>query len=252
AGGSVDYLLSYPYGCVEQTTSALIPWLAIGSLRDSIPSLAKYPPEKVRDATQKGVERLLPMQLPQGGFTSWPGATEEAEWATSYAGLALILASKSGTDVPAAAISSLCDRLDRGLRGISETTRTDRLEEACQALWILAIADRHPDAYVNGLRERMDELPPRARCFLALAADACNSAGDPVAILRNKTPFKGQTDSWMTWNNDRALKLLAWATVSPDSPEAAGALESLLKERNPYGHWRTTWANGWAMIAMAA
>jgi uncharacterized protein YfaS (alpha-2-macroglobulin family) len=30
ARDALDYLLNYPYGCVEQTTSATMPWLALG------------------------------------------------------------------------------------------------------------------------------------------------------------------------------------------------------------------------------
>ena len=26
----------------------------------------------------------------------------------------------------------------------------------------------------------------------------------------------------------------------------------MLRDRNPYGHWRTTWVNGWSLMAMAA
>src|SRR5690606_23596772 len=105
----------------------------------------------------------------------------EAEWTNAYVGLALILAEKAGADVPTSAISALCDRLERDLRGVpDEKTSVERLESACQALWVLALADRRPVAYVNKLRDRMSDLSPRARAFLALAANACNADGDPA------------------------------------------------------------------------
>src|SRR5690606_734 len=33
AAEGIDFLLTYPYGCVEQTTSSLIPWLSTQQLR---------------------------------------------------------------------------------------------------------------------------------------------------------------------------------------------------------------------------
>ena len=56
----------------------------------------------------------------------------------------------------------------------------------------------------------------------------------------------------MPWRNDRALELLARATLDPAGEETAAALDRLLRDRSPYGHWRTTWANGWALLGMAA
>ena len=92
AAGSIDYLLHYPYGCVEQTTSSLIPWCAVEELKDVIPAFAKSPGKKVQSAIQAGADRLLSMQLPDGSFTYWPGGTDTVDWATPYAGLGLLMA----------------------------------------------------------------------------------------------------------------------------------------------------------------
>ncbi|RYD30780.1 MAG: hypothetical protein EOP85_23450, partial [Verrucomicrobiaceae bacterium] len=94
AAGSIDFLLSYPYGCVEQTTSSLIPWLAVEDLSPVIPRFAKIPEAKVKAAIQSGADRLLSMQLPDGGFSYWPGASQPAPWATAYAGMGLMMAAE--------------------------------------------------------------------------------------------------------------------------------------------------------------
>ncbi|WP_193213583.1 alpha-2-macroglobulin family protein [Luteolibacter marinus] len=251
AAGSVDYLLHYPYGCVEQTTSSMMPWFAVDQLRDVVPSFAKYTPEKVQDALQAGVDRLLSMQTRDGGFSYWPGGEETVDWATSYAGLGLILADKAGASVPPAAIAALGNNLEAGLRGISSTNSAYAIENACRAVWILALADRKPDAYLNTLKDRMADLNPRARCLLALAAKASGN-GDPAAILRDKTKFRLNDDSWMRWRAGQSLDLLAWSAVAPEGAETTAALEKLIRERNPYGHWNTTWANGWSLLALAS
>ena len=251
AAGSVDYLLTYPYGCVEQTTSSMMPWLAVDQLRDVVPSFAKYPEAKVKAALQKGVDRLLSMQLPDGGFSYWPGSTETVPWASAYAGLGLVLAAKNGAVVPEAAIASLATHLEASLRGIGTSTSAYDLENVCRAVWILAIIDRETAAYINALKERMADLNPRARCLLALAA-ASEGNIDDAAILRDKTKFRLKDDGWMAWQNDSALTLLAWSSVDSKSKEATAALEKLIQDRNPYGHWNTTWVNAWSLLALAS
>ena len=41
-------LLEYPYGCVEQTTSSLLPWLTVRDLRAAFPEPAKSEAEIAR------------------------------------------------------------------------------------------------------------------------------------------------------------------------------------------------------------
>jgi uncharacterized protein YfaS (alpha-2-macroglobulin family) len=252
AAGSVDYLLHYPYGCVEQTTSSMMPWLAVDQLRDVVPSFAKYKPEDVRKALQSGADRLLSMQTTNGGFSYWPGNTEVVDWASSYAGLGLIMAQKRGALVPEASIAALCDYLETGLRGITSSNSSYSYENACRAVWVLAIAGRDPDAYVNTLKDRIADLNPRARCMLALAAKEAKTLDDPTVILRDKTKVRLKDDTWMTWEADHATKLLAWASINPNADEATEALDRLIGDRSPYGEWRTTWVNAWSLMALAA
>jgi uncharacterized protein YfaS (alpha-2-macroglobulin family) len=251
AAGSVDYLLHYPYGCVEQTTSSMMPWLAVEQLRGVVPSFAKYPPAKVQAALQSGVNRLLSMQTQDGGFSYWPGNTETLPWASAYAGLGLILAREAGAEVPEASVAALCNHLETGLRGIGSGTSAYELEIACRAAWVLAVAERKPEAYLNALKDRIAHLNPRARCLLSLAYQTAGDESTAIAILKDKTKFGLKDDSWMPWETDKALELLAWSAINPESDQAATALEKLVQERNPYGHWNTTWVNAWSLLALA-
>lgn len=58
AAESLDFLLEYPYGCLEQTTSSLIPWLSLEALRP-VQSLAQ--------------PRNLPGQLSRPLHAAWRG-----------------------------------------------------------------------------------------------------------------------------------------------------------------------------------
>ena len=80
----LKYLLNYPYGCVEQTSSGIIPLAGIRGLVKSgtIPGITIGEVDKF---LKGGVERLLSMQLTDGGFSYWPGQLNASWWGTMYA-----------------------------------------------------------------------------------------------------------------------------------------------------------------------
>jgi uncharacterized protein YfaS (alpha-2-macroglobulin family) len=254
AAGSIDYLLSYPHGCVEQTTSSLMPWLAVEALKPYVPRFASVSDQKVHAAIQKGADRLLSMQLPTGGFTYWPGHRDRVDWATSYAGLGLLLARDAGANVPDSAVNGLCNDLTTSLRGLSDLRSTWDMESATRGLWVLSLAGKPQTSYHNLLRDRLEQLSPRSRCFLALAiadSEADNAQAEATAVLRSGKPFRAKDDSWMTYHPDDALNLLAWSRIEPGAAEATRSIDRMLRDRNRYGDWHTTWVNGWSLLALA-
>ncbi len=117
----LKYLVQYPYGCVEQTTSSTRPLLFVANLLDSVdPALTAG--GKIEEMVMAGVQRLLSMQTPSGGLSYWPGGAEPYAWGTAYATHLLLDAQKLGYPVPH-------DRLDEILKWIeAETERIERGE----------------------------------------------------------------------------------------------------------------------------
>ncbi len=80
----LKYLLRYPYGCIEQTTSSTRPLLFLGRFMGNVdPKLIS--PDRIEARVLYGVERVFSMQTPAGGFGYWPGASEPTAWGTAYA-----------------------------------------------------------------------------------------------------------------------------------------------------------------------
>jgi alpha-2-macroglobulin len=95
----LSYLVSYPYGCIEQTTSSTRPMLFVSQLIDNVdPALTGG--KKVEDMVMAGINRVLSMQTPSGGFAYWPGDTDTALWGTAYATHLLLDAQKLKYPVP--------------------------------------------------------------------------------------------------------------------------------------------------------
>ncbi|HEX8270528.1 MAG TPA: MG2 domain-containing protein [Flavobacterium sp.] len=92
----LQYLISYPHGCVEQTTSAAFPQLFLADVADVDATRKKI----IQKNVTAGISALGAFQLSSGGFVYWPGYTTADDWGTSYAGHFLIEAEKKGYVLP--------------------------------------------------------------------------------------------------------------------------------------------------------
>ncbi|MGD2036133.1 MAG: MG2 domain-containing protein, partial [Bacteroidales bacterium] len=76
---SLDYLVRYPYGCVEQIVSSAFPQLYFGDLAGTVFSEERALKDAVGNV-QKALDRIKLMQLYNGGLTYWPGHGTETWW----------------------------------------------------------------------------------------------------------------------------------------------------------------------------
>ncbi|MBE6409418.1 MAG: hypothetical protein E7034_02340 [Akkermansiaceae bacterium] len=98
--GISDFLLSYPYGCAEQTASALLPWLLHRYLSPFVPEMKEYSPEEVQQTVDSAIRKLLKHQQKDGGLSYWRTQSESRLWCSAYAALVLQIAAEQGFSVP--------------------------------------------------------------------------------------------------------------------------------------------------------
>ncbi|MGV3664017.1 MAG: alpha-2-macroglobulin family protein [Prosthecobacter sp.] len=178
AKDALDYVLTYPYGCVEQTTSATMPWLALGKYEPLFPD--QLGGGKAKQAIQTGVNKLLQMTTDEGGLAYWPGGQESSLWGTAYGGLMLLRARDQGADVPVDAINKLVDYLSKRLRGLDEEKDLHIITDSALALYTLAKAGKPEPAYQNLLFGRRERLPEAARLYLALSMCLSNTPDQQI------------------------------------------------------------------------
>lgn len=248
AAEAIRAVLTYPYGCAEQTTSSLMPWFSARDLRDAVPALDKTDAE-IEAAIAAGAKRLLSMQTASGGLAYWPGGREPTPWATAYAGLALVMANQSGVPVPDEALDKLLAYLAELLHGTSLNPY-----ERCRALYTLAIAGRPDHGFMAKLRAGGRTLGPDARAWLALAMDAAGLPKPEIAAFLREPETRDVKpgDDFLSLPLAPALQLQAWCKVEPDAPEVAACLDRLLAQRDGSGHWRSTLNNATGIAALAA
>lgn len=92
----LKYLLHYPYGCIEQTTSSGFPQLYLDKLVELTAEQKVHIPQSI----QATIQRIRLFQTNEGGFSYWPGQKDNNQWATNYAGHFLLEAKKLGYTVP--------------------------------------------------------------------------------------------------------------------------------------------------------
>jgi uncharacterized protein YfaS (alpha-2-macroglobulin family) len=114
----LQYLLQYPYGCLEQTISSTYPWLSVNQ-----DNLAAFGLDKVKindrpiDLANKaryierGISMIAGMQRSNGGFGLWSHNDPEEHWLTAYAVDFLLDAKEQGANVPQEMMDKALNRL---------------------------------------------------------------------------------------------------------------------------------------------
>jgi len=91
----LNYLIQYPYHCIEQTTSAAFPQLFLNEMTQ----LSDKQKEKSEVHISTAISRISKMQLIDGGFSYWPGRLTASDWGTTYAGHYLLKAQQKGYSI---------------------------------------------------------------------------------------------------------------------------------------------------------
>ena len=249
---SLRQLLHYPYGCVEQTTSTMLPWLTVRDLRATLPELAKSD-EEIAKAVNGGIALLLSMQTSGGGLSYWPRGREPMLWGSAYGGLGLALAKKQGYAVPEAEFKRLMKYLSDQLRGTSADSTGYGLSDRCLAVYTLAVAEMAEPAYHVLLNQKRAQLSAEDRALVALAVLESKGPKDLVdQLLAGPSLEAGYIEQWFgSLTRENALQLLAWTQHDSHAPRV-DQLATELFARRQNGHWTTTQGNAWSLLALSS
>ena len=244
-------LLRYPYGCLEQTTSRILPLIYFTDLVKALE------PELFVDTdpaamVYAGLRRLVGMQLISGGFAMWPGSRKVNPWASTYATHALVEATHAGFHVDESIYSKALAFLDQTVRSHESRERAG-VEQLVYALYVLARADRPERGQMDFVRQNLQEfLRPSARGLLAATYSMTGNQEIANELLASLEPIEeaeretGQNFDSSTRN--RALLLLALLETVPEDPRVSGLFDRLAREASSRS-W-TTQETSFAFLAM--
>ena len=145
----LDYLIRYPYGCVEQTVSSAFPQLYLPALQ----SLSKEQNEAIQSHINAAISRLSRYQNQTGNFNYWPGTNHYHSWSSIYVGHFLIEAKKQGYMLPRGMLNRWI--VAESLKADQFKAKNHRLTQAYR-LYVLAAAGQVNLAAMNRLKSKSD------------------------------------------------------------------------------------------------
>jgi hypothetical protein len=246
----LSYLVRYPYGCIEQTTSSTRPLLYVSELVDSVdPTLTAN--AKLEDMVMSGVNRVLSMQTPSGGFGYWPGSAEPVEWGTAYATHLLLDAQKRKYAVPQDRIDDALSWMNQQVTRRENRSGSDSYNDGAESYmhYVLAMGGKGHKARAQKLVDQLGSqkfysASQRAEQEYMLKA-ALYLAGDRryEKDLRNPDVSAVLDERWNGWSfySDRRRRGFMLSTFqdlfgedAAGEPLAQRVAEALKQERSSY------------------
>ena len=246
----LQYLIHYPYGCIEQTTSSVFPQIYLPALMD----LSSIQKGEIDTNVKAAIERLKTFQTVSGGFSYWPYQSEVSPWGSNYAGHFLIEAKRQGYSVP----DSLYLNWLNYQRKQSKSLSDDHYADDSYRLYTLALAGEADMGAMNRLRERIARKSNREnvmeRWLLALAYQQAGQKSVAQELLAQAGYVVQKSDNWhWTYGSDlrdKSVLLMLYYRLgmAEESWNQASAIASELSR----GDWYSTQTTAWGLMSLAS
>ncbi|MFC2116744.1 alpha-2-macroglobulin, partial [Bacteroidota bacterium] len=249
-GRRLKFLLGYPHGCVEQTTSAAFPQLYLGDVTDMNDELKTKTETNVKAA----IKRLQSFLLPSGGFAYWPGAGEASPWATSYAGHFLLEAENKGFALPVNFRNQWVRFQRKEARRWKYTEDQFRQDDLVQAyrLYTLALAGEPELGAMNRLRET-GGISIQSIWRLAAGYALVGQVETAEQLIQGGIPeiseYSGFNYSYGSRERDLAMVLETLILMNKRSEGAI--LARLISDQLRSQRWMSTQTTAYCLLAMS-
>jgi hypothetical protein len=264
---NLDYLVRYPYGCLEQTVSTAFPQLYLADITKLFPSVSGRNFSQGGSPgynVQQAILKVESMQLYNGGLSLWPNGGSADWWATAYSAHFLLEAKEAGYEVNNKVIDGVLKFLTQKVNeremetyfyfenGVRKSRNIPR-REILYSAYILALADKAPVSTMNYYKSIHSELSSEGRYLLA---SAFMLAGD-VSSFRNVLPKSFGNEkaisefggSYASYLRDRSLALNALLEADPNNPQVNELLKSISVEMK-IARYYSTQETAFALLAI--
>ncbi len=259
-GSSVNYLFDYPYGCLEQQSSRILPLVSFENYIDIFGMDNKI--ENIKDCVTSWTKKWKDYQHQDGGFGYWP----DSEYSSDFVSMRILyiyaLAIQRGytpEDIPLDVeklkkyVSSVINEYKTNNQGISDCYYD--MAFACYIFSLLK--DNSLNITRNELYAKVDSLTLDSAAYLSLAYSNTGKAADleKAKVINEKIRTyllpdqrsvsiskKAQSSFWFCYQNETiqyAAILSAFVTVNPDDEMVDRLIYTLLKKQSR-GYWQNT------------
>ncbi len=267
---SVDYLFTYPYGCLEQRLSGALP-LIFGEEIVKAFNLPALQGKNLRRIAQKVIDEVPSFMTSEGGFAYWKGDSYSYPYLSGYALYALAVAKEHGYSIDQNVLKRAIDYCSGFLRKNQDQSHFPWDEHsflATKALMVYSLALLgHPEpAYIEQLFTIRDKLPLFARAFLLEAIDRTSRNPDmentivgelmnTVKVASTTAHFEEPNWEGLRWtfsSNTRTTAIILRALIRiGNRDQFLGRVVRWLMEDQKVGRWRSTQENIYVVSALA-
>ncbi len=255
------YLIGYPYGCIEQTTSKLFPQLYFNELAQVAA------PDLIGKGTtsayfvKEGIHKIQGMMNYDGSFPYWAGGNESNWWASVYATHFLVEAKKAGFEVESYTIERALKYLDKQANEkpvedyvtFSSTGRTIRQiapKSAIYSLYVLCLGGKADISLMNYYRARPELLTGDTKYLLAGSFALAKNWAAYNEIIPKTFEAEMTERNMLNFDSDiraNALMLNVLLDVDPTNDKVRTITNYLAKQgQNCY----STQDNAWFFLAL--
>jgi uncharacterized protein YfaS (alpha-2-macroglobulin family) len=247
----LKYLIAYPYGCIEQTTSSAFPQLYLAELMD------------LDDAYKKNIERNIKATInringfmtPSGGFAYWPGGYDADEWGSNYAGHFLLEAQAKGYTVSTVVLRKWTNYQKRkAMEWSSAYSGYYYNYDLVQAyrLYTLALAKAPELGAMNLLKEQRN-LSIQAKWRLAAAYQLAGQTAIAKQMVANASttikPYKELSFTYGSDERDRAMIVEALTLL--DMRTKAAPIVRMMSDHMSKDEWMSTQSTAYCLLAIS-
>jgi alpha-2-macroglobulin len=243
----LDYLIHYPYGCIEQTTSSVFPQLYLSKLM----KLDGTRKAQIEENVKAGITRLASFQTSDGGFAYWPGNTDANEWGTNYGGHFLVEAIDAGYNVPKDMLKRWQKYQGKMARDFNHTDNWSNDMTQAYRLYVLAKYGSPELGAMNQLKTV--GASDKAKWYLAAAYYLAGQRNIGLEITQslNKDIKEYQQfgHTYGSATRDKAI-ILEVLTLMKNQHESLKMALEVSKELSS-NRWMSTQTTAYALVAMA-
>ncbi|MFB3923434.1 MAG: alpha-2-macroglobulin [Terriglobia bacterium] len=246
---ALDFLASYPYGCVEQTMSSFLPNILVTK---AVKDLGLTPPAASVELEKKiaaGLQRLYQFQHEDGGWGWWE-TDETHPFMTAYVVAGFAQAKDAGYPIDE-------NRLRRGRESLEKQIQENPRAIAdlrAYLVYALALSGDFDHKLADGLYEGREKLSPNGQALMALVFARLKDprAQEFVKLLEQSAKVQGPYVWWkserqemLDFSSDNSFETTAYVTkalanLEPKSDLLPKAAHWLIDRRSDGYYWSST------------
>ncbi len=247
-GKRLNYLIQYPHGCIEQTTSSGFPQLYVTKLME----VDEYRQKRITQNITATLKRLKRFQTSNGGFGYWPGDSYASTWGTNYAGHFMLEAEKLGYALPIGLLTRWKNYQKKQAQNWNYgANRHDNGLTQAYRLYTLALAGAPEIGAMNRLRET-NKISDQTKWRLAAAYAQIGKIEVAEALIQSLStdikPYRELSYTYGSGMRDEAMILET--LISMKKLDKAGSIVKNISKKLSSGAWYGTQTVAYSLLAL--